>query len=294
MTNRQARREQRRSQRNRGGQRPRPGGQRPAGPPGGGGGPGSFFSLPYLIGVGVLVVILGGVIAFLAMRDSDSEFASMIVEAEASFPHELAEGRSVGDADAPISLVSFIDFRCPFCMRFAAEDEPQLIDEYVRDGLLRIETRHMPVLPGDGSVIAAEAAQCALRQDGFWDMQHRLFLAHARDGTGTSVFSSDAVKGYARDIGLDGAQFDECMDSRATNDEVQDDRAESQSYGFTGTPSFLINGQPLSGAPANIDGWRTIIDGILEDLDGDTPPANGDTEPDDSAEGDSGEEETTE
>jgi protein-disulfide isomerase len=236
-----------------------------------------------MIGIGALVVVLGGILVFLTMRGSDSSFAQQLQEAEANFPFDLTDGTAVGNADAPITLVSYIDYRCPFCMRFAAEDEPTIIEEYVTQGIVRIETKHMPVL-GDESVMAAEAAQCAARQDAKWSMHHRLFVQQANEGTGTGRFSTDNLKRFARDIGLDSSEFNECLDSRATNNEVQDHRAEAQSYGFTGTPSFLINGAPLTGAPANMDGWRTIFEQVLEDLeangnDGDDPAngeANGD------------------
>lgn len=294
MTNRQARREQRRSQRNQ--QRGMRNTQRPA-PQRSGGGGSSFFSLPYLVGIGVLVLALGGIIVFLAMQDSGSAYAEQLREADEQFPTELAEGNAVGEADAPVTIVSFVDFRCPHCMRFAAEDEPQIIDEYVTEGLVRLETRHMPVIAGDGSVIAAEAAQCALRQDQFWPMHNRLFRAHAEDGTGSSVFDTDAVKGYAADIGLDTEAFNSCIDNRETNEEVQADRAASQSYGFTGTPSFLINETALTGAPSGMDGWRTLLDDLLADLQAGGGQSEGDdgagTNGEDDANGDATEEEET-
>ena len=266
MTNRQARREQRRSQR---GGRAQRGGQRPASKkqqPSAAGGPGSFFSLPYLIGIGALVVILGAALIFVSTRgDSDEEFVEMLQAAHAQFPDELADGLAVGDPDAPIIVQSYIDFRCPFCMQFAADQEPQLIEEFVEAGLVRIETRHLPVL-GNESVIAAEAAQCAVRQGRGWDMHNKLFQEQVRQGTGTGSFNRDAVKSYARDIGLDTEEFDQCVDTNATIDEVQDDRAEAQSYGFTGTPSFLVNGMPISGAVGSMEGWREIFEELLGDV----------------------------
>ena len=282
MSNRQARREQRKGSRNaQRGQRPRNSQRQSSPQPVGGGGGGGFFSLPYLIGVGVLIVALGGVIGFMALTGDDSDYGEDLHAAEENFPEDLADGTAVGDPDAPIELISFIDFRCPFCLRVAAEDEPDLIEEYVREGHLRIETRHMPVIQGDGSTIAAEAAQCAAQQDAFWPMHNRLFLAHDEDGTGTGVFSTDAMKDYADDIGLDRDEFDACVDNRETNDEVLEHRSSAQAYGFTGTPSFVINEQPLQGAPSGIEGWRQILDALLEDLDqdGEVDPEDIEVEP---------------
>lgn len=276
MTNRQARREQRRSQKNtRGVQRPRGGsGPSPSRGSSGGSGGSGFFSVPYLVGVGVLVLALGGIVVWLALDGGDDATVENLIAAEESFPDDMADGNAVGDPDAPVTVVSFIDFRCPHCLNFAAGNEPDIIDEYVRDGRVRLETRHMPVL-GDGSVAAAEAAQCAARQDAFWPMHNKLFLEHAREGTGSGTFNRDAMLDYAGDIGLDVDEFESCMSNRDTNEEVQDDLQTAQSYGFSGTPSFLINDQPLTGSPSDIDGWRTILDDVLDDGDGDAEGDNG-------------------
>lgn len=268
MTNRQARRDQARAART---QRSRTPSQRPQPnrPTGGGGAGSGLLSAPYLIAVAALVVVLGGVLVFLALRGGSdgSEQAQRIRDSLATFPTDMVDGNAVGNPDAPITLVAYEDFRCPFCLGYTADEEPGLLEEYVKTGKLRYEFRNFQIL-GQESVNAGRAVQCALKQDKFWEMHHTLYIEAAERGGSTDApagtFSGDALKGYASDIGLDRTAFDACYDNNETLEEVNTHIGEARSYGFTGTPSFLLNGAPISsGGPSDIEGWRTLLDGLL-------------------------------
>lgn len=268
MTNRQARRDQARAART---QRSRTPSQRPQPnrPSSSGGGGSGLLSTPYLIGVGALVLVLGGILGFLVMRGGSdgSEQAQRIRDSLAAFPTDMVDGNAVGNPDAPITLVAYEDFSCPFCLGYTADEEPGLIEEYVKTGKLRYEYRNFQIL-GQESVNAGRAVQCALKQNKFWEMHHTLYIQSAEKGGGNhppaGTFSADALKGYASDIGLDRTAFDACYDNNQTLEEVNTHIGEARSYGFTGTPSFLLNGAPISsGGPSDIEGWRTLLDGLL-------------------------------
>lgn len=266
MTNRQARRDQARAART---QRSRTPSQRPQQRRSSGGGGGGLFSTPYVVGVGALVLVLAGVLLFLALRGGDDggAQAQRITDSLAAFPADMADGNAVGDPGAPITLIAYEDFRCPFCLGYTADEEPGIFEEYVKTGKVRYEFRNFAIL-GTESVNAGRAVQCALKQDKFWEMHHTLYIEAAKRGGSSDApagtFSADALKGYASDIGLDRAAFDACYDNNETLEEVNTQIGEARSYGFTGTPSFLLNGAPISGGgPSDMEGWRTLFDGLL-------------------------------
>jgi protein-disulfide isomerase len=102
---------------------------------------------------------------------------------------------------------------------------------------------------------AHEAARCAGVAGQYWRYHDRLFAAQPR-------FDRAQLVAYAIDIGLDRAAFERCLDERRFASAVEDDIRQARALGITGTPTFLINGQPLVGAQP-IDSFRTVIDGIL-------------------------------
>ena len=180
------------------------------------------------------------------------------------------EGNALGVADAPVTLVQYADFQCPYCLRYAVEREPFLVEEYVKPGLLRIEFRHLPVI-GAESTTAARGAMCAAAQDRFWEYANRLFAIQAgadfrRDG---GAFGEPALTALAGEQGLDEAAFTACLADADTLSAVEADQAAAREIGFQGTPSFVLNGNPLQGAPGTEDAWRALIDAALADAAGD-------------------------
>ena len=263
MSNRQARREQARTSRTQQTKRPSGGKQSS----GGSGGGSSIFSRGFLIAIAafVLVAIAIGV-AVVVFNESDSEeLATMIEDGTDNLPLEMADGAKLGNDDAPVKMVSYEDFQCPFCLRYTAEIEPGLIDQLVKTGEVQMEFRHLPILRNE-SVTAALASQCAADQNKFWPYHHRLFLTQAEAGqteneqTNVGRFSDSKLKEFASDLGLDRAVFDDCLDSRKHLDLITEHGREANEFGITGTPGFTLNGQPLTqGAPSTVDDWVELI-----------------------------------
>ena len=285
MSNRQARRDQMRATRQQRAQQTRQSGSRKSSGParGGGGGIGSFLSNRFaLVAAGVvliLAVILGFVIA--NTGSSDAGIVSKLTTAQVEFPYDQAKGLKVGSDTAPVKLTQFEDFQCPFCLRYTAEDEPAIVKEYVKTGKVQIEFKHLPLL-GAESVRAAKAGECASQQDKFWQLQNELFLTQAKAGQGTTErtnvgrFSDDNLRNMAVGAGVDGAKYDVCFASEDTLKAVQASQAAAQSFGIRGTPGFLINGAAIgSGAPATIEGWRTVLDSVIKQIENPTPSATG-------------------
>ncbi|MBE7520618.1 MAG: thioredoxin domain-containing protein [Thermoflexaceae bacterium] len=185
------------------------------------------------------------------------------------FPADLVDGQAIGKPDARITLTAFEDFQCPFCLRFTLLNEPVIIKEYVLTGRVRFEFKHLPIL-GDESGAAAIAGSCAADQGRFWALHKRLFLAQLDAGQLTAEkvnvgrFSAGNLQRYAAEEGLDGAAFAACLGSQAAVDKVTGQLREATALGLRGTPSFLINGQPVPKPPTTPAEWRSFLDEQLK------------------------------
>lgn len=148
-----------------------------------------------------------------------------------------------GESDAPVTIIEFSDFRCPYCGDWSTETGTEIDEEYIEDGLVRIGFWHFPFL-GNQSVLAAEASECAGDQGAFWEYHDYLFSPDI----GSQGYSKEDLKQYAVALNLDADVFNECLDSGKFSQFVQGQRSIAQQIGVSSTPSFLINGEPIIGA----------------------------------------------
>jgi len=146
-----------------------------------------------------------------------------------------------GDPNAPVTMVEFSDYECPFCGRYFNEVLPQIISAYVDTGKVKIVFRDFPLSFHPDAQKAAEAAECAGEQDAYWEMHDMLY-------SNQQALDVDSLKGYASELGLNTADFNDCLDSGAMAAEVAADIAEGKSYGVEGTPASFINGVLIGGA----------------------------------------------
>ena len=146
-----------------------------------------------------------------------------------------------GDPNAPVTIIEFSDFECPFCARFYSQTLGQIDAKYIQTGKAKLVYRDFPLGFHPQAQKAAEAAECAGEQGKFWEMHDKLF----EDGVQGGVTS---FKQFAKDIGLTPGEFDSCLDSGEMSAEVQKDFQDGQRVGIRGTPGFVINGELISGA----------------------------------------------
>jgi len=148
----------------------------------------------------------------------------------------------LGDEDAPVTIVEWSDFQCPFCGKFYSESEKRIIEEYVNTGKVKLAYKQFPLDSlHPQATPAAVASECAAEQGKFWEY-HDLIFENQRS------ISDANLKKWAGDLGLNQAQFDDCLDSNKYLDKVKADLAEGQAAGIRGTPGFIINGKLISGA----------------------------------------------
>jgi protein-disulfide isomerase len=151
----------------------------------------------------------------------------------------------IGDANAPITIIEFADFQCPYCGQFQSQTWPQINEQYVKKGLVRFGYHQFAFL-GPESTWAAEASECAADQNAFWQYHDKLYAGQAGENQG--AFNKDKLKQLAVDLKLDAKAFDSCLDSGKYTAQVNADSQAAGSLGVTSTPSFVVNGQALSGA----------------------------------------------
>lgn len=163
------------------------------------------------------------------------------------------DARSRGPQNAPVTIVEFADFQCPFCSR-TTETIKQLEKKY--PGQIRLVFRDFPLSFHENAAKAAEAGSCAQEQGKFWQMHDKLFANQAN-------LKPFDLKSYASGIGLDVSQFNQCLDSGKYAKKWQSDRDEGESYGINGTPTFFVNGRMLAGA-APFETFVQIIDEEVE------------------------------
>ncbi len=162
---------------------------------------------------------------------------------------DTSQAFSIGAADAPVVIVEFTDFQCPYCSRHFEQTFPQIRADYIDTGLVRYVFMDFPLTSiHPEAPLAAEAARCAGEQDAYLDMHHTLF-ARQTEWSGRSD-AGTVFAGYAGELGLDGASFAACLESGRFTDAVQADLDQGISLGVNGTPAFFLNGNFLSGAQA--------------------------------------------
>lgn len=169
----------------------------------------------------------------------------------------FATGPTVGDPNAPVTMHIFSDFQCHFCKSFHDEVLPQIVEDFVRDGQVKLVFHDFPRLgtdpsianpddlsvemrdPNNQSSLAGQAAMCAGEQDKYLEMSDKLFGNYG--GMQTGAFSRANLNRFADDLGLDMDSFNACMDSGRYIQPLADSVKQGQGQGITATPMFILD-----------------------------------------------------
>jgi protein-disulfide isomerase len=140
----------------------------------------------------------------------------------------------LGKSDAPLTMVEFTDYQCPYCGRFETTTFPEIKKNFIDTGKLRLILRDLPL--GDMHPFALKAAQsvhCAGDQGKYWEMKELVFKNQNK-------IDVDSLAGYAKDLALNGDTFKSCMADGKHLKEIGDEAKYAQSLGITGTPTFIL------------------------------------------------------
>jgi protein-disulfide isomerase len=169
-----------------------------------------------------------------------------IQQPDAAVPVGLAEGRALGDPDAPVRIEIWSDFQCPACGLLARTLEPRLVDEYVVPGTVRLVYRDLAFL-GPESVRAAVGGRYAAEQGRFWEY-HNLVFAN-QEGENEGVFRVDRLTAIAVAAGLDGPAFERALTHPDLREAVTGDTQQGWAAGISSTPTLVLNGRGYVGLP---------------------------------------------
>lgn len=167
-----------------------------------------------------------------------------------------------GDENAPITMVEFSDFQCPYCQRFFLQTLPQIAENYIETGKVKFIYRDYLIDGHNQAPYAALAAQCANDEGKFFEMHDELFI-NQPEWSGNEK-ALEIMAGYAKKIGLNASAYKKCMDEKKYSDEIKKDVIDGITLGITGTPGFFINGKEVSGAMPYELVFKPILDAELE------------------------------
>lgn len=216
--------------------------------------------------IAVAVVIAAVLIIVNWPEDNENEPVSLpaIVAQGTPYPGVPAETRFLGDPNAPVTLVEYGDYQCPFCGQFARDSEHLLVQEYVATGQVRYEFRPLAFLDDrsddNESDRAAEATLCAGDQGQFWQMHDTLYFN--QNGENQGAFSEERVGEMAQQLGLNMDQFNACVGGETHKAELDATAASASEQGVNSTPTFLINGQ-IAQASASYDDLKAKLDAAI-------------------------------
>ena len=152
---------------------------------------------------------------------------------------------SIGDEKAPVAIVEFSDYQCPYCGQHANQVLPQIIKDYVNTGKVRYFLRDLPIEAIHPQAFkAAEAAHCAGEQGKYWEMHDRLFKNQ-------QLLAVNELPGHAAALGLDVPKFQQCLDDGKYATQIRKDIQDGLKYGARGTPTFFVGRLDSPGSEKN-------------------------------------------
>ncbi len=212
---------------------------------------------------GFLVVGALAVAAFVLFGGSPNEPApsgslpsgslpSGLTAPQTTIPTGLADGRTLGKADAPVTVDIWSDYQCPACDVLATQTEPSIVTTFVVPGTVKL-VYHDAAFQGaraggswDESVEAAAAARCAIDENKYWQFHDWLFANRLGENVGS--FTKERLRAIAQQVGLDLTKYDACMADGATAKAAQQETNDAIAAGINQTPTLKVNGQTVVGA----------------------------------------------
>jgi len=215
------------------------------------------------------IIIAGGLIGWAILSSGGSN--SMSSQSTSVGTNSISvNGPTLGDAQAPVTIVEYGHFKCPFCNRFFRETEPQIVEKYIKTGRVKFVWKDFPFEEGADLQRAHQAAYCANDQGKFWEYHDALFtyiwdnyFSRNLNGEEALVFTDVKLKEFSSQLGLDTVKFNSCLDSGKYAQLVKDNYNEGIAQGVKSTPTFFINGQKVVGAqPFSV--FEQIIESKLQ------------------------------
>ena len=175
----------------------------------------------------------------------------------------------IGSPNAPITIIEFSDFQCPFCAKFHMQTLPSIMEKYINEGTVKLVFKDFPIQSiHPNAVPASIAAECANEQGEFEQMYHMLFEKQKEWSNLETAYAITAFNQYASELQLNEEKFDSCIKNVKYIEDIQKDLNEGRTYGVTGTPGFFIGNEKigfveLKGAQP-FESFKKVINSQLE------------------------------
>ena len=230
----------------------------------------------YFLPISIIIagVLIAGAVIFAIIYKGGSG-GSAAQQPTASSALKLASRDVIlGNANAPVTIIEYGDYQCPYCNLFFTETQPFIVQNYVNAGKVRMIFRNFIVNDRTSSQHeshdAALAAECAKDQNKFWDFHDALSQLEFKDETvnpqtaeNNGNLNRNAFMTIAKTLGMDQNKFASCFDSGQYSANVQQESDQAAKYGMNSTPTFFINDQQIVGALPYSD-FKTEIDTLLK------------------------------
>jgi protein-disulfide isomerase len=188
------------------------------------------------------------------------QFIPKKIKAAEELLRGTTQSNGMGNPDAPVHIIEYGDFQCPYCLKFWTQTEPELIKDYVNTGKVYFEYRSVGAFLGAESGWAAEGAYCAGDQGKFWEYHDTLFTNWTGENVGD--FTKDKLIQYAKALNLNMTDFEACISAEKHKGTVDQDQAQADADGVHATPTLFINGFKFEGA-LPFDDLKQIIEDLL-------------------------------
>lgn len=194
-----------------------------------------------IVAVAVVAVVLVAVIVVPGIIANSQPIGQIVTVTPLPYPN--MQGMSIGDPNAPVKVVEYSDYQCPYCKAFHTDYMPGLVKDQISTGKVYFTYVPFEVI-GPESNTAAEGALCAGDQNKFWQLHDVFFANQGSENSGK--FSEKRVQAMAQTVSLDMTKFNQCFSSHKYQTQLTQYQLAAQKLGVTGTPSFTINGKLIS------------------------------------------------
>ncbi|MFZ5809037.1 MAG: DsbA family protein [Chloroflexota bacterium] len=193
------------------------------------------------------VLIVAALLIYPSIQQATSPTGEFVKITPVARPQ--ANFNTMGDPNAPVQMINFSDYQCPYCGRFSRDTEPLIVENFVKTGKVFFE--YIPYGPGgipigQESADAAMASFCAAEQGKFWEYHDMLFANQTGENVGD--YTLKRLEAFAQYLGLDMDQYSACMKQKKYADKLEEGIKRGKDANIGGTPSFLINGTLIEGA----------------------------------------------
>ena len=177
----------------------------------------------------------------------------------------------IGNSNAPITIIEFSDFQCPFCAKFHIQTLPKIMDEYIKEGKVKLVFRDFPIQSiHSNALLASVAAECANEQGKFKEMHDKLFENQNEWSSKDTDNLIILFNQYSLEMGIEKEKFDSCLKNGKYIKEIQKDLDDGRTYGVSGTPGFFIGNDEmgfmeLKGAHP-FENFKNVIDTQLKKI----------------------------